>query len=200
RVGDRELRKDRLLAEVFQAELLLTAELPPQFDLPRLQRHAVGLVQARQLDAWLLPACAGRPAACRHRSDLLKGRPRGAHYTPPAGGAAGNARPAPGGSRADRGAGGGSAASASRRSTWRPTRWSQVSALRRSAASTQRTACSSCRRASFSCPRRACTRLSTSQANPRSSFFSSRSTDRFSPLAASSSSPARNRASPRVAR
>src|SRR5262249_61875390 len=57
RVGDRELRKDRLLAEVFQAELLLTAELPPQFDLPRLQRHAVGLVQARQLDAWLLPAC-----------------------------------------------------------------------------------------------------------------------------------------------
>src|SRR5262249_48935005 len=44
RVGDLELGEDRVVTYVLQGEVLLAAELPPQLNLPGLQRHLLGLV------------------------------------------------------------------------------------------------------------------------------------------------------------
>src|SRR5207237_1307627 len=49
RVGHLELGEDAVFAEVLQGEVLLAAELAAQLDLPVLQRHALRLVQPRQL-------------------------------------------------------------------------------------------------------------------------------------------------------
>jgi hypothetical protein len=63
-VVDLEFGEDGVLTLVFQAEVLLPAELPAQLDLPVLQRHVLGLVQPRHL---------GRPAALG-RGFLRRGR------------------------------------------------------------------------------------------------------------------------------
>jgi hypothetical protein len=66
RVGDLEGGEERVFADVLEAEVLLEAELPAQLDLPVLQRHAVRLVQPRQLGR-LAPGGPGgpRPGAAR---------------------------------------------------------------------------------------------------------------------------------------
>src|SRR5262249_32648105 len=48
-VADFELGKNRMFAQGLQLEVLLPAALPPQPDLPGLQRHILGLVQPRKL-------------------------------------------------------------------------------------------------------------------------------------------------------
>ena len=78
-IGDLELREDRLVAEVLQAELLLAAELPPQGDLPVFQRHVLRLAQAGDLlRPWRSTADrSGRPQAAPavpgsgHSGDLV---------------------------------------------------------------------------------------------------------------------------------
>ena len=53
-----------MLADVFEAIVLLAAELPAQLDLPVFQRHVLRLVQTRQLGPlalfrlWLPPLSA----------------------------------------------------------------------------------------------------------------------------------------------
>jgi hypothetical protein len=47
RIENLEFGKDRVIAEVPDAEFLLAAELPAQFDLPVLERQIVGPVQPR---------------------------------------------------------------------------------------------------------------------------------------------------------
>ena len=48
-IGDFELGEDRLAADVPPGKLLIAAKLPPQFPLPRFQRHPGRLMQPRQL-------------------------------------------------------------------------------------------------------------------------------------------------------
>src|SRR5262249_25582801 len=80
RVADLELGDDALVAEVPELELLLTAELAPQLDLPVLERHARRLLQPRQLDR--LALLAGGPGPARLGGHGRAGR-SGGRFLPP---------------------------------------------------------------------------------------------------------------------
>ena len=60
RIGDLELGKSGMIAEIAQAKLLLAAELPAQLGLPLFERHVGGLLQSRQLGIRGLRLEAGR--------------------------------------------------------------------------------------------------------------------------------------------
>ncbi len=70
-IDDLELGEDGLIADVLEAIVLFTAELPPQLDLPIFERHAVGLVQPGELGRL---AFLGRLPFRPHRHDA--GLPR----------------------------------------------------------------------------------------------------------------------------
>ena len=65
RIGHLEVREQRLIADVFHAKLLCPAELPPQPDLPLLQRHLLRLPQPRQA-AMLRLHLGVCPRFCHH--------------------------------------------------------------------------------------------------------------------------------------
>ena len=65
RIRDLKLGEGGMIAKILQAIFLLAAKLPAQFELPRFERHAVGLLQSRELGNFGF-AFTTRPFRRRH--------------------------------------------------------------------------------------------------------------------------------------